>query len=403
MSYPSVTKEVAQRAVELLELTNGNTLRAAALAGVGRATFQNRIARAKQLYGLEATRGASEESDGVKKHLAHLEAALKQLKQDNARLREDSATSLRLKALIHECDEYVSKPPTWLIEPKRAHHNTGVPSMMLSDIHWDEVVDPRQINGVNQYNRVIATRRLRTFFSAGVELWKHHVAHPTYDYLVVPMGGDLLSGTIHDELRETNEAPIALSVMSLVDVLIAGFTLLAEAFGKVYVPCVCGNHGRLDKKPRAKNRAFDNFEFFVYHFLARHFAGDDRLHFEIAEGPDLYYQVYWMTYLLTHGDQFRGGTGISGAFAPLMLGDHRKRKRAMSVQRPYHMMLMGHWHQLLKPKGIIVNGSVKGYDEWADQQNFDFEEPRQASWLTHAERGITCEWPIMLEKPGTRY
>lgn len=405
MAPPRVTKEQAQHAIEAVRKSGGSYRQAAALVGMSERCVRNRVecgVRYFQLRPPEVVPPVVEDlSAASARELSRLEESLRLLKKENAQLRESQATAEKLKALIHDC-RFAPTVPSWRLVMK-AHHNTGVPTMMLSDVHWDEVVDPAQINHVNAYNREIATRRLKVFFTAGAELWLSHLARPKYDYIVVPFAGDMLSGNIHEELRETNEAPIALSVMSLIDVLIPGLSLLADLFGRVYVPCVTGNHGRIDKKPRAKNRAFDNYEFFVYHFLARHFQGDDRIHFDIAEGPDLYYQVYGMTYLLTHGDQFRGGSGISGAFAPLMLGDHRKRKRSMSVQRPYHVMLMGHWHQLLKPKGIIVNGSVKGYDEWADAQNFDFEEPRQASWLTHAERGITCEWPIALDPPGTRY
>ena len=50
-------------------------------------------------------------------------------------------------------------------------------------------------------------------------------------------------------------------------------------------------------------------------------------------------------------------------------------------------MLLGHFHQYMTLPGIIVNGSLKGYDEYAMISNFGFEVPQQAFWLTTPERG----------------
>jgi len=46
---------------------------------------------------------------------------------------------------------------------------------------------------------------------------------------------------------------------------------------------------------------------------------------------------------------------------------------------------------------------VKGYDEYAFQNNFDFEIPQQWMFITHPQWGITARWPIMLESPGTKF
>jgi hypothetical protein len=132
-----------------------------------------------------------------------------------------------------------------------------------------------------------------------------------------------------------------------------------------FCPCVVGNHGRRQRKPHAKNRAQDNFDFFFYHLLAKLLSGEKGISFAISEAADQPYIVYNTRYLLTHGDQFRGGSGIAGMLSPLMIGDARKRQREQAVRRPYDYMIMGHWHQLGFLRGLIVNGSLKGYDEYA--------------------------------------
>ena len=61
-------------------------------------------------------------------------------------------------------------------------------------------------------------------------------------------------------------------------------------------------------------------------------------------------------------------------------------------------MLLGHWHQLIQLERLIVNGSLKGYDEYAYSNNFGFEPPRQALWLTHPEHGLTFSMPVYLDR-----
>jgi hypothetical protein len=55
---------------------------------------------------------------------------------------------------------------------------------------------------------------------------------------------------------------------------------------------------------------------------------------------------------------------------------------------------MGHWHQYLSTPSLIINGSLKGYDEYAKISNFGFEPPQQALAIVTPERGITFQAPV---------
>ena len=166
----------------------------------------------------------------------------------------------------------------------------------------------------------------------------------------------------------------------------------------MFIPCVTGNHGRNTFKIRNKGRNHTSFDWLIYQFLAKRFEGDDRIHFLISDGSDAYYSVYGHKYLLTHGDQFRGGDGVIGALGPIIRGDHRKRSRNSQIDQEYDTMLLGHWHQLIQLQRLIVNGSLKGYDEYAYNNNFPFEPPRQALWITHPSHGITFSAPVYVDR-----
>src|SRR3990167_3931608 len=107
------------------------------------------------------------------------------------------------------------------------------------------------------------------------------------------------------------------------------------------------------------------------------------------------FEIFHTKFLLTHGDQFRGGSGIAGAIHPWLLGNARKLKTYTGMRQSYDWLVQGHWHQLtLGVSGIITNGALKGLDEYAYVSNFPYEPPLQALWLVQPNVGITGRWPI---------
>ncbi|NBW15815.1 MAG: hypothetical protein EBR82_48295 [Caulobacteraceae bacterium] len=293
--------------------------------------------------------------------------------------------------------------PRWLTKSPRRGEKSAIPTAILSDLHLDEVVYPAQVNYVNAYNREIAEKRLQNFFNNVVELSRDYLHGLTYEGMVLPLGGDIFSGIIHEELVESNAATIFESLLYWAEPMASGIRHLRDVFGRVFLPCVVGNHGRRQRKPHAKNRAQDNFDYFFYHLLAKLLSAEKGITFAISEAADQPYVIYSTRYLLTHGDQFRGGSGIAGLLSPLMIGDARKRQREQAVSRPYDYMIMGHWHQLSFLRNLIVNGSLKGYDEYAYISNFHYEPPRQAFWITDAKHGVTIQAPIHVASDDEDY
>jgi predicted phosphodiesterase len=288
------------------------------------------------------------------------------------------------------------KPPRWLRKPDKRGAHRGTVSLLLTDTHFDEVVNPAEIDFINAYNREIAEKRLKRWADKAIMVAREYVQGVEYDGAVLFVGGDIFSGNIHDELKESNEGTLFEAVVYWLEPLCSAIQQLATEFGRLHVGCVVGNHGRSTHKPRAKSRAQDNIEWLMYRWLEREFRNDDRVTFQVADAADLMIQIYGTRYLLTHGDQFRGGSGISGMMAPLMLGQHRKTRRAMAADKPFDWMVMGHLHQYWHGKGIIVGGTLKGFDEYAYVSNFVPEPPTQAFWITTPEFGPSISAPIFV-------
>jgi hypothetical protein len=274
----------------------------------------------------------------------------------------------------------------------------GWVSLLASDWHWDEVVDPTQIEGLNTYNRTVAHARADRLFANTLDLTLNHMSGTKYEGLVLGLGGDMLSGNIHEELRRSNAAPILDSVLDLARKLEEGIRLFAGEFEDIYIPCVVGNHGRLDRKPQAKDKVRDNYDWLLYQVL-KGFCGDlENVYFEVSEAADIEWQIYGTRYRLTHGDQIGSAGGLGGIWPSANKTDMRKRQRnIMAGRKGYDYLLMGHWHKYAIAENKVINGSLKGYDEWVYSMNFDWEAPQQALWLTHPQFGMTIRMPVFCD------
>lgn len=380
---------------------------AAEALGLSRGGLETRL-RAAKLMGITQVSVAEEPAtDPSLPEPASLESLLRdevyELKAQLKAARSDGIdvdyVRRKIVGLVERAEDV--EPPAWLIGPERGKALPGVPTAFWSDWHWGETVFEDQVNGVNVFDLKVAQARARKLVERTIQLLKHHVVNPQYPGIVICLGGDMVTGDIHEELSETNDVPTIPALLDLFGVLCWAIETMANEFGKVFLPCVPGNHGRTTRKPQAKNRAFTNYDWLLYNLLAKRFESDPRVTFFIPDGPDALFAVCGHKYLLTHGDQFRGGDGIIGAIGPITRGNQRKLARNSSINRGYDTMLLGHWHQYMPLHRTIVNGSLKGYDEYANINNFGFEPPIQALWLTHQKHGIIMHLPVYLEAhPG---
>ncbi len=314
-------------------------------------------------------------------------------------LREERDNVKTIRENIYKIAAYDPDPPEWTIREGRAGAR-GVPATIWSDWHYGEVV---RMPGINAYDKGVARRRIKRLVETTCDLAFNHMgrAKITYPGCIVALGGDMLGGDIHEELSKTNDATTQQSIEDLIDLISAGLDTMAGAFGKLFVPCVVGNHGRSTKKMQMKERVFTSHEWNVYCGVARHFRKSKHVQFSIPETADCAFNIFGHRYLLTHGDSLgtKGGDGIIGAIGPIVRGTLKTHRSEAQIGRDFDTLLIGHWHQYITLPGLIVNNSLKGYDEFAHLVlRAPFSRPSQALWFTHPEHGLTAHWQVYLEK-----
>lgn len=389
----------------LAALREHGSIRAAGRAlGLSDGAIQGRVVR---------LRAAGHKIDGADQACAVVAPAIdkdrriRELQAEVKRLSIAESERELIRRVVGRIDAQIGMVPDWTTAKPRAGKLVhGIPTLMLSDLHFGEVVFPGQVNGVNQYTTAIAKRRLRRVVDGSVKLLRQTLSPGEFGGMVVIFGGDMVEGVIHDEIRDTSDETVMQAVITLHDELVPALKALCDEFGRLHVPCVVGNHGRLDRKPRQKKGPALNFDWLMYQFIARTVGGDpkykSRITLQIPDGYECSWRVHGMRYMLTHGDSFKGGDGITGPLIPWMRGDLKARKSYGAMGLPYDVMVMGHWHQLRYLGGIVVNGSLVGYNEYAAKNHFGFEPPQQALWLTHPTRGLTFQEAVFADEPAPR-
>lgn len=328
-------------------------------------------------------------------------AAIDQKERDE---REESATRRLLKqerAKVAQLEVIVDTltsidgldvtPPGWL-QPVKNTAGHGIANLVLSDLHLDEVVSLEQMGGQNKYDRHIAELRFRATIDKTIRLCRDHVSGLTYDGIVVWLGGDNVSGEIHDELRRTNEGQSTLDTMDYwIDILVGGLLTLADHFGNVRLVCQPGNHGRTTFKPEAKNAIRSSYDWKLNRDMWRATRDDERFSWNIAESLGVKETVYNTTYWFEHGDAWKGGDQIAGPVRPIMFG----RTKRLASQGPFDVMLVGDKHTYAIPPGCMMNGSLVGYSEFSRKMGFPAQPPMQAFWIETPENGPAYSMPIL--------
>lgn len=277
----------------------------------------------------------------------------------------------------------------------RATGRTGESTAVLvaSDWHLEERVDPRTINGVNEYNPTIAEQRLKNFFERGLSMVEMCRSRSRIDHLLLAVLGDLITGNIHEDLAETNYLTPTEATLKAYKLLCGGIDfLLAEGkFESILIPCCYGNHGRTTKKMRVATAAKNSYEWMMYHLVAERYANEPRVKFQISDGYLTFAEIYDTTIRLHHGNGIKFQGGVGGVTIPL-----NKAIAQWNKMRKADIDVMGHWHTRQLQKDSVINGSVIGFNAYAIEIKASFEPPCQSMFLIHPERGKTVEIPIFV-------
>ena len=281
-----------------------------------------------------------------------------------------------------------AQPPFKL--PKSTRADSGVSIAVWSDWHVAERVDPRKIDNLNKYSPEIAKERAAHCAISTAKLHRHVASTHAVDSMVLFLGGDFITGYLHPELEQTNAlAPVEEAMFAQQLLISAINTLLDEKkIRQIRIICMRGNHGRTTFKMQFKNDYETSLETFIYTTLFRHFQHEPRIRFDIPRGDVHHAQILpgWCLRCF-HGHQVKYGDGVGGLTIPL-----NKWLAKQDRTQVADFNLMGHYHHYSLPSTrVILNGSLKGFDEYAASKGLPFQEPLQSFALLDAERRMVAQ------------
>jgi hypothetical protein len=261
---------------------------------------------------------------------------------------------------------------------------------IASDWHVEETVDPRSVNGLNEFNLEIADQRIERFFKSVVRLTEIERNGAKIDTLVLAMLGDAMTGYIHEELQESNGLSPTQTILWLIQRIKRGLEYLKKqgGYSRIIVPCSYGNHGRTTKKMRHSTGAANSYEWMMWHILkdACPFA-----EWQIADGYHNFLEVHGRVIRLHHGDNIAYNGGVGGITISV-----EKAIAAWNKARVADLDIFGHHHTQQQNPKWIANGSLIGYGAFSLAIKAPFEPPQQTFFLLDSKRGRTITAPIHL-------
>lgn len=276
----------------------------------------------------------------------------------------------------------------------------------LSDVHYGENVNLDEMDGVNCYNVEIAQARLGRFFSKAADLMTDHWTGKPPAEIVLCLGGDLISGGIHDELLQTNDVSVPTTVREVGEHIAGGIEHLVKRVKRpVQVYSVPGNHGRMTHKPQSKGRAAGSLDLLATDFAEATLRGTrvQGVTFYRTASPDAHFSTYGWNWLMSHGDAMGGrgggGTGFIGPMSAIIKGHRKLIDTANRSGRQTHFILTAHYHTTGKTAFGWANGSVISYGEYARDLRADPEGSKQNMLVVHPRHGVVAEMTLFLGTP----
>ncbi len=324
----------------------------------------------------------------VDNQVLHLHKKVEELERNISKLNEQLGSKREFEAQLISAVQASDPFPKFHYTAPHNGHTPIMPVLNLSDWQTGEVIKKNETEGFGEYNFTIQQRRIFSIakdFLQGVEINRKFY---TIEDCTLNELGDFVSGDIHEELLRTNEFPLPVQAAKAGLLLGEVHRIIAPHFKNVIVNQVSSdNHGRLVRKPQAKQSGTNNMNYLVYCIANSSSDKCNNIHINATEGMKLLTTINGKKFLLEHGNSIRGGQmGIPFYGFARMRG--KEAGRRMNTNKGFDYWQFGHFHSpTVLEKYTLVNGSLSGTSEY-DHAAGRFAEPCQVAYLVNPTHGI---------------
>lgn len=298
--------------------------------------------------------------------------------------------------IIDNCLAEISKcnfRPAKIPKPVKAKENLEFHAMR-SDAQVGELTSPEWVQGVAHYDVNTYRKRLNKWTEKVLAFHEQDHKNLGLNKLVIYHLGDQVEG---EGIYKGQPFALDLDLVKQVFISVTEETnailTLAQAFSKVEVFTVIGNHGRPgrlgDHHPRT------NFDYIFYRMLQMSLSNQKNVSVYVSESPSMLVKNGDFTFLLNHGDNAKSWAGI-----PYYGIDRQFKKLAELYGLVVDFELIGHHHTPANLGGkIYMNGCLPGGSDLSVNKLTVATRPSQKIFYFHPKNGINRETDLHLAQP----
>ena len=274
--------------------------------------------------------------------------------------------------------------PEKVISPQQFH-------AMKSDDHAGEVVDPKWVQGISEYNSDMFKTRNETWLHKVCTFREQDRASLGLNKLVIHILGDIVTGEmIYPGQAYSIDAPVVDQVMMCLEIYTNIILHLAEEFPEIEIFAIQGNHGRYGRKGEGHPRS--NFDYLLYRMLQKALIRQENIKVFVSESPTMLVKHGNFNFALNHNDDTRAWSGI-----PYYGLDRKARRLGDLYGIHIHYKLGGHFHS---PANLndetLLNGTLMGGSDLSINKMRVASRPSQKIFYFDPEHGIHRESNLYL-------
>lgn len=320
----------------------------------------------------------------------------KEAGQDKKFIKELIKKNEELEKIVGVKNEIDANKKVFKIEVKHKSIDSEATAVVLaSDWHLEQRVEKNKNLYGNEYNLQIAEERAKQFFQNTVKLLKKEQQDVVIRQMVLWLGGDFITGNIHTENLKVCQLGPAQATVFATNILRSGIQyILDNTDVNLTIPYNHGNHARITDKVWVSTEEDNSLEYLIYNDLEYAFKDNPRVKFIAPTGSTTLMEIYGLRIAFVHGHhglRYQGGVG--GLYVPA-----RKYVQKKFHRYGLYLLCMGHWHTYVQDTMFLCNGSLIGYDQYADSLGCEFDIPKQTFFLLDSKRKCrTVTVPIVFD------
>lgn len=313
------------------------------------------------------------------------------------RVRDLSRQASTIDYAVEELSDII-RPivPSKVVNYKPAKKDAIVESavLMLSDLHADEVVEPQEVDDMEEYNFPIAVKRGCHLVQEVAKWCNRSLANFHFEELVIFGLGDYTNGEIHRAENYFGDQMTAdLGIGEFIGHMIAD---LCTHFPRVRFCNVTGNHGRRSQKIEFDKKADNNNHDTLIARIAELYCRDiTNVSFHFPNALSQVVDVQGYNFHLSHGHGKRQASQVWSR------AESASQKTNSLQQGRIDYFCTGHYHttgdvRISGGATLLANGAFLATDSFSYQALQECGIPSQTLFGVHGKNGVSWRLPIDL-------